>query len=84
MAAIELGRRRSSWKENSNPRQCGASRLDSLGEDVEENEAELVVVLDLLGSASGGGDAAAELSVHGGSVGSKKKRGKGKKYLGSG
>ena len=52
MAGIVLGRQRSSWKEKSNPRQCGASLLDSPGEDEEGDEAELVVVLNLLGSAS--------------------------------
>ena len=64
-------------EKNLNPRQCATSPLDSSGEDVEEDEAELVCFFDSLGSASINGEAAVELGVHGGSVGSKKRRGTG-------
>ena len=59
--------RRSLPEKNSKSGQCASSRLDSCGEDGEEDEAKLSMVLDLLGVASISGEAVVELGFHGGS-----------------
>jgi len=74
-ASIELGLTEDVAEKNLNPRQCGTSQLDSFGENVEEVEAELVVVFDLNGGSSIDGEVEVELGVHGGPRGERKERG---------
>ena len=67
MAGIRARSSESFVEKNPNPRQCGPFLPDSFGEDVEEEQAELVVVLDWFGTASNDGIEHGELGGHGGS-----------------